>query len=87
MEIRARQQPFLDFIPSGCPDWLGGLFDLQNQIRSVEFDLIIATRCVSSIEAYLDTVTEEQHIYALLENEMRFRRQDVKTEKKVMNEF
>ena len=66
MDISARQQPFLGFLPASCPSWLPRIFELQSQVRAREFHLTSINRALLGVNDYLEKWCEDKVLRRLL---------------------
>ena len=66
VDISARQQPFLGFLPASCPAWLPRIFELQSMVRAREFHLTSISRALLGVTDYLEKWCEDKVLRRLL---------------------
>jgi hypothetical protein len=66
VDIAAKQQPFIDFLPATCPDWLPKLYDLQEIVRQCENEIIFNSTCIGALTASVGESSGDQMFVAIL---------------------
>ena len=68
IDITTGKQPFVEFLPHSFPDWLPKLFDIQSEIRTLQFTLAAMSHLLTTINEFKETVKSDQYLYAILNN-------------------